>query len=106
MRLTGQLLKLEPRSGTMRRDDGSQFNWANTIAHVLDGIDVRRVKVKGEDVLDFENAHKVGDLFDGEVSVEVNSGREGPYLAITYLPSSSPQDFAKVNGKKSAEPAF
>jgi hypothetical protein len=99
MRLTGQLLRLEPRNGTFRdRESGQPVPWSHHIAHVLDGVEVTRVKVKDPDFPHFPR--DLGKNIDVPVTVEPGSGRSGLYLVITFAPEQGAD--AKVQPVRAA----
>jgi len=48
--LTGEWLGIEKRSGTTKDDDGTERKWGFVQASVLDGLEVRKLRV-GDDYL-------------------------------------------------------
>ena len=90
MRLTGRLLKIEPYSGSMKGADGHPFDYAGKRLHVLD--DVQVIKVKVPKPLLESHGLDVGSDIDIQVTVEANVGDRGaPYLTTTLVGSVVPQ---------------
>lgn len=96
MRLTGRLLKIEPYSGTMRGEDGKDFSYAGTRLHVLDGVEVIKVKIpKDQELTHGLVAETEVDL---AVSVAAKSGGRGiPYLTTTLIGSIGTPRLAAVS---------
>jgi hypothetical protein len=95
MRLSGRLLKIEPYSGTMKGEDGLPFDYAGTRLHVLDGIEIIKVKIPKEQIA----SHGLVENTDVDlaVSVQAKSGGRGiPYLTTTLI-GSIPARLASVS---------
>jgi hypothetical protein len=90
MRLTGRLLKIEPYAGTMKGSDGLPFDYKGARLHVLDDVQVIKVKIP-KPLMDTHGL-VVGTDIDILVTVEANVGdRGGAYLTTTLVGSVAPQ---------------
>lgn len=84
MRLTGTLLEIEPYSGTGRDDaTGKPFDYSGKRLHVLDGLEVIKVKIP-KDLVD-SHGLTAGQQVDLRVVVTAQSGARGAYLAVGLL---------------------
>lgn len=100
MRLTGRLLKIEDYSGTMRGEDGLPFDYKGTRLHVLDGVEIIKVKIPTGQVL----THGLVEGSDVDLAVTVQAKRGGrgiPYLTTTLVgpavPAARLASVAKAN---------
>lgn len=98
MRITGTLLKVEPYSGTNKGDDGKDFDYAGIRLHVLDGLEVIKVKIPKDKLL--THGLGEGELVDLRVTVAANQGARGAYLTTTLVGSFEPS----VTGTESLAP--
>jgi len=87
MRITGTLLRIENYSGTGKdRDDpGRTFDYAGVRLHVLDGLEVVKVKVPKDKLL--THGYGEGEAVDLAVTVQANQGARGAYLTTTLVGS-------------------
>jgi hypothetical protein len=95
MRLSGRLLRIENYSGTMKGEDGVPFDYAGVRLHVLDGVEIIKVKIPKDQV----PTHGLVENTDVDlaVSVQAKSGGRGiPYLTTTLL-GSIPARLASVS---------
>lgn len=98
MRITGTLLKVEPYSGTFDGDDGKERAYSGVRLHVLDGLEVIKVKVPKELLL--THGYGAGEAVDLAVTVSLNQGARGAYLTTTLVGSFDPS----VTGTESLAP--
>jgi hypothetical protein len=91
MRLTGRLLQIEPYAGDFVGEDGSKIAYAGTRLHILDGVEVVKVK-QNHKTPPLPEGIEAGDTVDLRVQVTANSGARGAYLSTVFdgLWSDSP----------------
>lgn len=99
MRITGTLLKVEPYSGTFPDEkDGHAVPFAGVRLHVLDGVEVIKVKVPKDQLL--THGLGAGEAVDLTVTVQANQGARGAYLTTTLVGSFAPN----ITGTESFAP--
>ena len=90
MRLTGILLGIEDHSGTFKdQTDGHAVDYVGQRLHVLDGLEVVKVKVP-RDLID-NHGFAQGEAVDLRVTVQAQAGARGAYLTTTLLGTYVPQ---------------
>jgi len=95
MRLTGTLLKIEPYSGTFKGDDGKDVPYAGVRLHVLDGVEV--IKVKVPKAQELTHGLGEGEMVDLAVTVQANQGARGAFLTTTLVGSAAPARLSSVS---------
>jgi hypothetical protein len=89
MRITGTLLKVEPYSGTFPDEkDGHPVPYSGVRLHVLDGVEVIKVKVPKDQLL--THGYGAGEAVDLAVTVQANQGARGAFLTTTLVGSFEP----------------
>jgi hypothetical protein len=90
MRITGTLLKVEGYSGTFpdKVDPKIEVPYAGTRFHILDGIEVVKVKCPKEQLL--THGLVEGSKVDLQITVQANQGARGAYLTSTLVGSLAP----------------
>lgn len=85
MRLTGQLLQIEEYSGDFNDSEtGKKIAYHGQRLHVLDGVEVIKVKVTAKDS-GLAAGYLAGDKVDLRVQVTAEGGARGSYLAVKLL---------------------
>lgn len=83
MRVTGTVLKVEDYSGDFTGDDGRPVAYVGQRLHVLDGIEVVKVKIPRD--LIGRTGVGAGQVVDIQVTVAANAGARGAYLTTTFV---------------------
>jgi len=85
MRVTGQVIGIEPYSGTFAdRESGDKVSYSGTKVSVFDGREVIKVKVKAREISGLGDL-KRGDECDLLVDVIAEGGARGVYLTVTFV---------------------
>jgi len=85
MRVTGQVIGIEPYSGTFPdRESGEKVAYSGTKVSVFDGREVVKVKVKAAQMAGLGEL-KRGDECDLLVEVIAEGGARGVYLTVTFV---------------------
>lgn len=88
MRLTGRLLQVEDYAGDFKGESGDVIAYSGKRLHVLDGIEVIKVKVPKAQLL--THGLVAGQEIDIQVTVAAQSGARGAYLTCVLVGSVEP----------------